>query len=293
MIFFLLLQRWIRWFSLHVNEPLGVKLAKLVPVRFFVEDEITYRNVRLRVLPSQDSGFRIYFKGAYEPDQEDAFLSLVKADTLVYDIGANIGVFSCLAAKRLARVIAFEPSRFVYPYLLANIDLNNGDSIQPVNLAVSDRAGTVTFYETRLDNWGVGRIFQFGSASDHARNTYEIAASSLDHLVKQFGQPQVVKVDVEGAEWLIMQGATDLLRSQHPVDFLIEFHPTEIETLGGSQSLIMEQFKVEGYKTYVVKRTDIPHSHQWYVFSKRDVSLLFSQSEYESSVRQKTRGELE
>ena len=94
----------------------------------------------------------MFYYNQYERLQEDVFLDLLRPNALVFDIGANMGLFSLLAASRGAQVISFEPSRLLASRFQENVEFNGVANIRLIAVAVSDRSGSTSFYETRLGN---------------------------------------------------------------------------------------------------------------------------------------------
>jgi FkbM family methyltransferase len=235
---------------------------------------VVYKGVTLEIYTGENSGRNIFYFGDYEGVQENVFLALVPGRK-VFDIGANIGIFTLLAVSRGAKVFSFEPSRMARAQLERNITLNGfGERITIVPEAVSDSEGMVKFFETRKDNWGVGRIFSYGDSVDRS-NDYAVSTNTLDNFVSELGMPDVVKIDVEGAEWLVLKGATSTLADRHAPDLLIEFHPGEIETLGGSMEDCIVQLLEWGYTQYQLMDSQLGKSfHSWFVFSKRGLASL-------------------
>ena len=233
---------------------------------------LTYKGIRLQINTGENSGRKIFYFGEYERVQEEVFLAMVP-DRKVFDIGPNIGIFSLLAASRGAKVFAFEPSRMVRVQLELNITLNAfGERITIVPEAVSDSEGMIHFFETRNDNWGIGRIFSYGHSAGKL-NDYVVPTKTLDHFISELGMPDIVKIDIEGAEWLALKGAPSTLADRHAPDFLIEFHPGEIATLGGSMERCIEQLLESGFTQYQLRNSLRGASrHSWFVFSKRELS---------------------
>lgn len=135
--------------------------------------------------------------------EEEAWDRLpIGPESLVLDIGANIGVMSMIFAKRAGRVIAFEPAPRAIPMLKANTEkLANVEIMQ---VALSNRAGTAFFDEAaELD---------ISSLSDSG---IEVATTTLDALRLK---PDVIKIDVEGYEHRVLEGATETLKCS-PVIF--------------------------------------------------------------------------
>jgi FkbM family methyltransferase len=227
--------------------------------------------MRLLVNTGESIGRRVFYWREYETHQEDTFAELVNGGELVFDIGANIGIYSLLAARRGAKVIAFEPSRLVRRYLTHNVTLNTAQ-VTIVPEAVSDAAGTVPFFETRPGNLGVGRIFRFGhSATEDYPIQYEVASNTLDHYTAQLGMPRLVKMDIEGAECLALAGGGKTLAAVDSPILMVEFHPGELTALGSSVEDCMALLASHRYRRYCLLSGG---SHQWFVFSKRPVAHL-------------------
>ncbi len=231
-----ILAKSVGWFIQHVSFTWGMRLLhvlNLMPKAFTeFETTVTYRGSRFHVFTREEIGHRLFYCGKYEPDQEDCFLSFVKPGGRIFDIGANIGIYSVLAASKGAEVAAFEPSPRAQKLLKDNIEMNNLKAqITVYPLAVSKEEGKVTFYEGHDRNWSVGRVFRYGNRTD--TQTVEVDTQTLDRLAEKIGCPDVIKVDIEGAEWLALQGAAKLLARPDAPVFLMELHPGEIESLGG------------------------------------------------------------
>jgi FkbM family methyltransferase len=150
---------------------------------------------------------------------------------VLYDIGANVGAYSLIAAKsRGARVIAFEPGYATFARLCENIQLNGCEhSVVPVPLPLAESNGIVGF-EYRSPAPGesrhvlVERAWQDGDGRHGARYVQPVCATTLDTAVTQFGlpSPNFMKVDVDGAELRVLKGASGVLRQPELASVLIE-----------------------------------------------------------------------
>lgn len=138
---------------------------------------------------------------------------------MLWDIGANIGLYSIYAAKaKNARVFAFEPSVFNLEFLAKNIHANNlQNRIHIFPLALSDKTGFNLF---KMNNpvWG-GALSAFGVDYDQSGNAfktsfeYSIAGLSANRAMEVFKlpAPNHIKIDVDGIEHLVLAGATVVL----------------------------------------------------------------------------------
>lgn len=160
----------------------------------------------------------------HESSLLETVLSSLREDDVFFDVGANIGLYTCLAMSQLPRgtVVAFEPYPPNVRQLERNVARNDGDArVQPVALA--DAPGTVELYVPEDERVGYQR------PSLHSRtNTTAIAVDKLagDTLVEEgeFPRPSVLKVDVEGAEHLVLEGLRGTLESADCREVFCEVH---------------------------------------------------------------------
>ena len=152
---------------------------------------------------------------------------------VLYDIGANVGAFSLVAAKiggPGTTVVAFEPGYASFARLCDNIVLNAcQDLIVPVPLALGETTGLATFrYNTLHPGQSRHRFVEHAwmraGADQTARYNQPILSMTLDVLVEQFGMPppRHIKLDVDGAELSVLRGAARALASPGLVSILIE-----------------------------------------------------------------------
>jgi FkbM family methyltransferase len=180
----------------------------------------------LYTLPSlrEPVAFALAVDGVYEPDLIRLARSLAKADSVVVDVGANVGSFSLPIARRLSqrgKVLAVEPSSLVFPYLARNVALNGLQNIILERYAASDRDGAeIDFYEAPKSYFGMGSHgSQFHSSPDR------VQTATLDRLLEkhQLDGVDVVKVDVEGMEAMVFKGMKRLLASASSPIVVFEF----------------------------------------------------------------------
>jgi FkbM family methyltransferase len=167
-------------------------------------------------------------RGSAPPDnEEDRFLnSLSLEGQVVYDIGAHIGIFSLAFARKVGPrgcVVAFEPYPPNYRRLLRNVKLNHATTIIPVNAAVGAEAGELVMASRTGEP---GRVTVSSDATKIGMKPIGTTKTvNLDSLLKEetWPLPDFMKIDVEGFEWQVLQGARELLRRHHPQLF-IELH---------------------------------------------------------------------
>jgi FkbM family methyltransferase len=166
-----------------------------------------------------------------EPDTIE-WIERFEPTDVFWDVGANVGVFSIYAAlRRGVRVLAFEPFADNYMALCKNIDINAlGDRILPYCLAL---AGNTEFGLLNLASRDMGAaLHQFGRRGETSRyctgGNYTFAQGMLgftiDDLIRQFQPPfpTRLKLDVDGLEWQILQGAKHTLSDSRLQSIMVE-----------------------------------------------------------------------
>lgn len=164
-----------------------------------------------------------YWLGTYERNVLRAFRDAVHAGATVYDIGANVGLYSLLASMRAGTtgcVYAFEPVERNLAYLKRHIRLNNAENCRILEAAVADVEGKTRFAQSPHGH-SMGRLASNGNL--------EVGCVTVDGCIygpTGLRPPNVLKIDVEGAEREVLRGARRSLAEFHPTVFL-EVHGTE------------------------------------------------------------------
>jgi FkbM family methyltransferase len=161
--------------------------------------------------------------GTYELDVQRELLELAPRAGLGYDIGAYVGFFSLLLDRICDSVVAVEPLPTNALRVRETAALNQA-AIDVVEAVASDRDEAFVSFELGPTP-SMGRIVGLGSASSTEPGVGQplrIRSVTIAGLAQQYGPPSIVKIDVEGAAGLVVQGAGDALDHQPPV--LVELH---------------------------------------------------------------------
>ena len=157
---------------------------------------------------------------------------LVKPGDVVWDVGANIGLFSFAAAARAGAsgsVLAIEPDPWLGALLRRSAGESNHDAapVTVLNLAISDRIGMLQF---NVAERGRASNFLSGFRSTHAGVSgisFPVMAVPLDQLADHFPLPSLIKIDVEAMEHVVLAGAQQLLRFRPTI--VTEVDPEHLE----------------------------------------------------------------
>jgi FkbM family methyltransferase len=167
--------------------------------------------------------------GEFEPEETALFKEQFLTSEVFVDIGANIGFYSCLARVAGLHVIAIEPLPKNLNFLLTNISANEWQDIEVFPVGLSDRSGVATLYGA--SSTGASLIGKWAGSSEHFQR--QIALSTLDILLgNRFdGKKLFIKMDVEGFEYQVLLGSSQIAAMNPKPSWVIEvclneYHPT-------------------------------------------------------------------
>jgi FkbM family methyltransferase len=166
-----------------------------------------------RWLPASGGKIVRLICGTYEQAQSRLFHQHVTAESTVFDLGANVGYYTLLAAKlaRLGQVVAFEPEPRNAAFLRSNIAANRCQNVSIHELAIAATTGVAKF------KFGSGS----GTGALAAEGTLAVKTVKLDEFVATSGlRPTHLKIDVEGAEIDVLRGGLEALQACRPTIFL-------------------------------------------------------------------------
>jgi FkbM family methyltransferase len=196
---------------------------------------------------------RIADAGIYEPEIIDALVALAKPYSLVFDVGANIGVITAAILSRRSdlKVVAFDCSPSTLPFL------RKTHAISPhktrwciVETAVADRDGVLPFSTRGPENSaydGLKDTKRGGAAVSIA-----VSASKLDTVWDSLGRPHVslIKMDIEGGEFSGFLGARELIATCRPY-IVFEWNPLNLRAYDRDPADIFS-LPIEGYDIFTL-----------------------------------------
>ena len=169
----------------------------------------------------------------------------VDAGRVVWDVGANVGIFSLAAAQRKAHVLAIEPDPWLCSLLRASAE--HPDNLElmldPICVAVAAEAGTAHLAIARRGR-ASNFLHSFGGRNDAGgvRSLCLVPVLTLDLLLQGQPPPTLIKIDVEGAEVAVLNGAQTLLSQVRPT-ILVEVGPD-------TRNQVIQQFKAADYSVF-------------------------------------------
>ena len=199
---------------------------------------------RMRLDP--DDCMNLSILKIHEPQETALLERIVQPGWVAADIGANIGYFSLVMARAVGRggtVVAFEPEPANAALLRENVALNGYTNIVVESMGVAASPGEMTLF--RADGNTVDhRVYDAGDA----RRSIAVPVTSLDDYFRNANRLDLVKVDVQGAEALGLDGMRDLFSRGLPRYMLIEFWPEGLQRAGADPAQILDTLQRAGFR---------------------------------------------
>lgn len=207
----------------------------------------------------------LYYLGWWEIWETKFFQAVLQPNWCVVDVGANIGYYSLLAAKKVGpggSVYAFEPASNAYSQLVRNVRLNGIEWVRPVKQALSDAEGTAYMPVVPRRRQGAQGIC-FEANPDRE----EIKTTTLDVFVERTSCPQInfIKVDIEGSEAMFLKGAARTIQKHRPL-LMLELNPFALARYQATPEEVMRPLSLQAYDLYTLRRhqlrplKDLPQS---------------------------------
>jgi len=179
--------------------------------------------------------------GVWEPAETALLLEQLAPGDTVVDVGANIGWYTVLASRAVGEdglVIAFEPDPTNFELLRRNVEANGCHNVRLERKALSNERGTIElFLHNRNKGMHSALAFQTPDGS------IEVEAIPLDDYLADVPRPiDFVKIDVEGAEGMVLEGMRETLVSNAQLKLLVEFAPKRLRRSGCDPRQLLEDF---------------------------------------------------
>jgi FkbM family methyltransferase len=211
------------------NERNKINSDKVWSQLFGSQDNIIHKlDGDIKIKLYKDSVLSKFIYDNFETSEIDFLNIFLKEGDCFVDIGANIGLFSLYASKKVGvagEVISFEPASTTYKRLLENIQLNHNQNIRPFHLGLSDK-DEILDLNVSLDGHEAWNTFV--PTTDNKFSLKEkVRVQAFDHFIREnsidINKISLIKLDVEGFEINVFKGSNDLLSSLNAPAFLVEF----------------------------------------------------------------------
>lgn len=192
--------------------------------------------------------------GYYEKYVTEIFKQLIKPGMVVIDIGANIGYFTLIAAKLVGRegkVYAFEPEPNNFRLLVKNIKINGYSNIVPIQKALYNKSGKRKLFTNKVNL----RDPSFSEDNVLEKEGFvEVETITLGGFfgnVANDNKVDLIKMDVQGAEGLIIEGARKILRNNN-LKIIMEFWPYGLKNIGTDPLKVLHKLQNYGFEIKLI-----------------------------------------
>ncbi|MCZ7545723.1 MAG: FkbM family methyltransferase [Anaerolineae bacterium] len=169
-----------------------------------------------------------FWLGIYELAVQEVLVDYLKPRQVFYDIGANCGFFSLLGAQQVTQqgqVFAFEPDTDCLSALHTSIDINHIEHVHVIAQAVSNCSGRAAF--VKGNSASTSRLISSMDEIDAKNTLSNVMTTTLDEFIQLHPAPDIIKIDIEGAEVQALEGAQSLMDGPSPPIWLVETHGPE------------------------------------------------------------------
>lgn len=209
--------------------------------------------------PVTPHGFKFYgnrhvVSGRFEPVETGVFKRLISQVDILVNVGANVGYYCCLARQAGKPVLAFEPIDLNVRFLLANIEVNGwADQFELFPICLGSQPGLLKIY-----GGGTGASLIRGWANIPDAHANLAPVNTLDSVLgsRLDKKTALIFVDIEGAEFFMLQGAKNVLASNPKHWWFMEINILSHQPNGGINDKLKDTFDVfwrAGYEAWAVK----------------------------------------
>jgi FkbM family methyltransferase len=196
------------------------------------------------------------FKREFECTEQEFIRKYLGIGDIFVDIGANIGLFTILAANEVGqkgKVIAFEPTLETYNQLLTNIAINYFNNVKCIHMALSNKEGIRTLIKS-IDGFGAWNSLAKPTAGKKF-DIEEVRCTTWDIFSEEndlTGKVNLIKIDIEGWELYALEGAEKTFKRDDAPDLLIEFTEVNARSAGTSCADIYNKLTELGYQIFSI-----------------------------------------
>ena len=269
-----LVRSYLRWCPITDGKRLLLNLTRdlITPDDPIAVFESKY-GFRLKANLANPEHQYLYFYGTHDERHiVTKLLRIIQPGDICWDIGANIGFYTCLLASRVedaGTVVAFEPALRTCGYLRENVSLNRFANVTVINKGLSDRVEQRHLYyaEAGLAEGTASLKYVNGRAASE-----RVTLDTIDSLTRELPVPDFIKIDVEGYQLEVLRGGEHYLKTHAPLLM------AELKDVGETNRALyaeIENYVADlGYQLYEIKRYSLRRCKKLSDSPKRNFFLV-------------------
>jgi FkbM family methyltransferase len=228
-----------------------------------------YPNRKCVCYPNSSFGSLIVYTNRPEFMEMKLTELILKEDSVFFDVGSGIGDFSLIASGKIKKgtIFAFEPSKKPLKNLRENVAINFLDNkIKIFNQVVSDRIGRIYFEEKNISE--ISHISLSKKGNRKKTNTLDIIIS--DNNIKKV---DLIKVDVEGAESLVLKGLENSLKKNIIKSLIMELNSNS-KLFNSSRNKIINNLIKNNFKIYLINKSSLSIFNKKLIDKNKTINIL-------------------
>jgi FkbM family methyltransferase len=211
--------------------------------------------------PQDFSGRFIYYFGIWEPNLTHWISERLQDGDVFVDVGANVGYFALLASTLVGRghVVAVEPVARAFGMLQESLRRSHAENVRAVNVAAWDEPAVLKMFTGA--NLTMSSLMSDWAAGFDDCECCDVPAARLSDILtpEEIRSSRVVKIDVEGAEWHVIQGMAELLENgRDDLEIMVEVTPKLLAAEHHTAEELLGLFARHGYRPYLLENSYSP-----------------------------------
>lgn len=216
----------------------------------------------------------VYLSGEYEGPTTAVIKTILKPGGLFVDVGANIGYFTLLASSCVGpdgKVVAIEPLPDLRERLRTNIVLNDFRVCTVLDVAISDSEHVVDFFEGPAHHRGLSAL----TPVDGVSRVHRVRSLPMSVAIDKAEKIDLVKIDVEGAEFQVLRGMSEIFQAQRP-DLIVEISDSLLRRFDHSGKDVCDTLRDWGYDMYMIDSHGLDRLPGWRDGLPQQFNALFT-----------------
>jgi FkbM family methyltransferase len=221
----------------------------------------TFFGSKILVDPQDMCGRFLYYFGMWEPNLTHWISERLEDGDVFVDVGANVGYFSLLASTLVGsgRVVAVEPTPRAFDMLEESLRRSRASNVRAVNAAAWHEESVLQMFSGA--NLTMSSLMSDWAARWNDYESCDVPAARLSDILtpQEMKSARIVKIDVEGAEWHVIQGMTELLQEcREDLEVMVEVTPKLLASEQHTGEELLELFAHHGFRPYILENDYSP-----------------------------------
>ena len=273
-----LVRSYLRWCPITDGKSFLLRLTKdwITPEDQIAVFETKYQ-FQLKANLANPEHQYLYFYGTHDERYIiTKLLRIIEPGDICWDIGANIGFYTCLLASQVGdtgAVVAFEPAARTCGYLHENVSLNRFTNVTVVNKGIGDKPEQRHLYYSEA---GLAEGTASLKYTDRRTTSERVTLDTIDNIFRELSAPDFVKIDVEGYQLEVLKGGEYYLRTHAPL-LMAELKDVG-ETNRSAFKEIEDYISDLGYQLYEIEKHSIRRCEKLSDTTRRNFFLVKEQS---------------